>query len=170
MACNADYEFTNVVVKWPGSTHDSFILRNSRLWEDMEQNPLRGIILGDSAYPLRYWLMTPIQQPMDARQRLFNKCHSKTRVAIEQTIGQAKRRFNALHQENRRSMKNLSFDIMSCCILHNFAKRYGQPVFEGPDNAPWPQNDNDADGVNDEAGGSVRRTQITSSLWRRHHH
>uniref|UniRef100_A0A915EBV9 Uncharacterized protein n=1 Tax=Ditylenchus dipsaci TaxID=166011 RepID=A0A915EBV9_9BILA len=41
--------FTNVVAKWPGSTHDAFIMRNSNVWDEYEGVQLRGIILGDRA-------------------------------------------------------------------------------------------------------------------------
>uniref|UniRef100_A0A8W8IGR4 DDE Tnp4 domain-containing protein n=1 Tax=Magallana gigas TaxID=29159 RepID=A0A8W8IGR4_MAGGI len=49
---DADLRFTNAVVKWPGSTHDSFILANSSVPQLMET--LSGPwILGDSGYPLK---------------------------------------------------------------------------------------------------------------------
>jgi hypothetical protein len=54
--------FTNIVVKWPGSTHDSFILNNSGIPDAM--TGINGWLLGDSGYPLKKWLMTPlITQP-----------------------------------------------------------------------------------------------------------
>lgn len=61
--------FTNVVVNWPGSAHDSFIMRNSNIWHAFETGRLRGIILGDSAYALRPWLMTPFRRPTGVPQR-----------------------------------------------------------------------------------------------------
>ncbi len=51
--CDAKGKFLNLVARWPGSTHDSFILRQSDLWDAFEANEIDGIILGDSAYPLR---------------------------------------------------------------------------------------------------------------------
>ena len=66
VVCDADMKFTNVVSKWPGSTHDSFIWNNSQLAAVMEtrtQNGLGGWLLGDSGYPLRPYLMTPILNP-----------------------------------------------------------------------------------------------------------
>lgn len=61
--------FTNVVANWPGSAHDSFIMRNSNIWDAFENHGLRGIILGDSAYALRPWLMTPFRRPANVPQR-----------------------------------------------------------------------------------------------------
>jgi hypothetical protein len=40
--------FTNIVVKWPGSTHDSFILNNSGIPDAM--TGINGWLLGDSGY------------------------------------------------------------------------------------------------------------------------
>ncbi|XP_071124039.1 putative nuclease HARBI1 [Mytilus edulis] len=47
-------KFTNIVVKWPGSTHDSFIFRNSDVGIHLDQNhrgfDVGGLLLGDSGY------------------------------------------------------------------------------------------------------------------------
>ena len=43
--------FTNIVVKWPGSTHYSFILNNSGKPDVM--TGINGWLLGDSEYPLK---------------------------------------------------------------------------------------------------------------------
>ena len=50
--CDASGKLTNVVAEWPGSCHDSFILRSSKIWDFMERNQNLGTILGDSAYTL----------------------------------------------------------------------------------------------------------------------
>ena len=61
IVCDANLRVINCVVKNPGSVHDARMLRESALWRMFENQPpiLDGIILGDSAYPLREWLMTP---------------------------------------------------------------------------------------------------------------
>lgn len=42
----------NIVAKWPGSTHDSFILENSALKDMFERGAIpEGWLLGDSGYP-----------------------------------------------------------------------------------------------------------------------
>ncbi len=44
--------FTDMVQKWPGSTHDSFVWANSAVGEDAEREVFGQIIfLGDSGYP-----------------------------------------------------------------------------------------------------------------------
>lgn len=130
--CDHNHKFTSVYCKWPGSTHDAFVLRRSELWRIFENNSNKGIILGDSAYPCRYWLMTPFccrSNHLTPAQERYNSAHKKTRVVVENAFGQLKRRFGLLHQENRRSLEHISKDIVACFILHNYAKDQQQPDF-----------------------------------------
>jgi len=62
-------KFLNVVAMWPGSAHDSFILRNSEVWDAFEQRLINGTIIGDSGYPNRPWLMTPFLHPTNPHQQ-----------------------------------------------------------------------------------------------------
>ena len=65
----------NCVVKWPGSVHDARILRESALYRELPSNRPDGIILGDSAYPLLPWLMTPFLAATTPAQARFNTAH-----------------------------------------------------------------------------------------------
>lgn len=121
----------NVDVHWPGSSHDSFILRQSEVWNVMENASSNGIILGDSAYPVRPWLLTPLSNPRTPSEISYNISHKKTRVIIEHTFGRLKRRFHLLHSENRRrSIEGVVTDISACCVLHNVAILRNQDVIE----------------------------------------
>ena len=53
----------------------------------------RGFLLGDSAYGLSTFLLTPYKIPNCAEQDRFNAAHMKTRVKVECTIGILKARF-----------------------------------------------------------------------------
>ena len=78
--CNHQLKFTNLVVKWPGSTHDAFMWNTCRLYQDFENGHIRdGILLGDSAYPLQPWLITPIPFPENASEEQFNEHHRRVR-------------------------------------------------------------------------------------------
>ncbi len=63
----------DVVAQWPGCTNDARILNNSELARRFEEGRLRGILLGDSGYPLKTWLMTPIGQPQNAAEEAYNR-------------------------------------------------------------------------------------------------
>ncbi len=73
LICDSKYRITNVVARWPGATHDSRILLNSQVGERFETGALSGTLLGDSGYPLRKWLMTPILRPNNPAEHAYNK-------------------------------------------------------------------------------------------------
>lgn len=128
--CDYKRKFINMVVKHPGSAHDSFVLQDSSLWTHMENNPNVGFILGDSAYPCRKWLMTPLSNADRQSEKRYNYAHKRTRVLIENTFGVWKRRFAVLNTPNRRSLCNVARDIRATAILHNYAIMRNDPIPE----------------------------------------
>ena len=60
----SNYKITDVCARWPGSSHDTWVLRNSGLFDKFENGIYpgipRGILLGDSGYPCNSWLITPL--------------------------------------------------------------------------------------------------------------
>ena len=73
LICDANYKITNVVARWPGSAHDSRILQRSNIGQSFAAGDLQGILIGDSGYPLRPWLMTPILHPATAPEEDYNR-------------------------------------------------------------------------------------------------
>ena len=58
--CNANLIFRYVVAKWPGSHHDSFILKASTVHNRFKSGEFGDCwLLGDSGYPQKKWLITP---------------------------------------------------------------------------------------------------------------
>ena len=91
--------FTNISARWPGSTHDSHVFRTSAIGIHL-QNRYRGIdrvLLGDSGYPCRPFLLTSYRQPVEIKEQRFNSSHVSTRSTIERTFGIWKKRFNLMH-------------------------------------------------------------------------
>ena len=90
---NGQFMFCNS--RWPGSVHDSRVLRNSILYDAFQNGwrPFLGaVILGDSAYPSNDWIVTPFPNPQNDNQRAFNNAHKTTRSSIERAIGVLKAR------------------------------------------------------------------------------
>ncbi|RUS91083.1 hypothetical protein EGW08_001108 [Elysia chlorotica] len=137
IVCNSDMLIMDCVARHPGSAHDARILRESNLFAAMEGQPrqLQGLILGDSGYPVREWLMTPFLQPSNAQQEAFNLAHRQTRVTVERCVGVLKRRFHSLHTELRLEPAVASRVVYACCMLHNKATMLGlnddEPIDEG---------------------------------------
>ena len=76
--------FLDVVCKWLGSCHDSFILRQSNIYDHFERGKYgRSVLLGDSGYPLKSWLMTPIASPRNTAEEEYYKAHKKFRAVVE---------------------------------------------------------------------------------------
>lgn len=128
--CDHKGAFIHVSARWPGSTNDSFILRDSALWTAFESGDITGIILGDSAYPVRKWLMTPFRETHNDEAKIaYNTSLCKTRVLIEQAFGRLKRRWGILHQEVRMETKMVPKLIVVCMVLHNIAIDMNMPDF-----------------------------------------
>jgi hypothetical protein len=76
--------FVDTFVGWPGRSHDGRAFMNSPIYDDLEGGlKLRGglVLLGDSAYPLKQYLLTPFKQRgnLSPQQRLYNKRLSSAR-------------------------------------------------------------------------------------------
>uniref|UniRef100_H2SUZ6 DDE Tnp4 domain-containing protein n=1 Tax=Takifugu rubripes TaxID=31033 RepID=H2SUZ6_TAKRU len=133
---NADLQIINCVVRWPGSVHDSRILRECHIYHRFQQNTPDGILLGDSGYPLLCWLMTPFATVTSNSQQNFNYAHTSTRGTIERINGILKRRF-ACPNYLRVEPKEACNIICACIVLHNIAQKRRVPMEE--DDIPLPE-------------------------------
>lgn len=160
IVCNADLRVINCVVKNPGSVHDARMLRESSVWRNFEQQPplFDGLILGDSAYPLRDWLMTPLLNPQTAQERRYNAAFKCTRATVERCIGVIKRRFHCLHAELRYTPGRACRIITACIVLHNIALEFGTPMEDDPVNDD--DNDDECDMQPTRGGRAVRQDMI----------
>uniref|UniRef100_A0A8D0AD42 DDE Tnp4 domain-containing protein n=1 Tax=Sander lucioperca TaxID=283035 RepID=A0A8D0AD42_SANLU len=134
---DADLIITNCVVKWPGSVHDAHILRESALYRELQTNRPDGIILGDSAYQLLPWLMTPFLAATTPAQARFNTAHCKIRCAIERLNGVLKRHFAYLNYLPVEPQGACNI-ILACIVLHNIATRRNVPLCDDVYDAPEP--------------------------------
>lgn len=137
---NSNLEITNIVARWPGSAHDSTIFNNIRLRGTFEQRAYKdGLLLGDSGYPIKSYLITPLLNPRTPVEQLYNESHILTRNIIESLFEIWKRRFPvlALHLQ----LDKVMVVIVATAVLHNIARQNGDE--EPPENpnlnlpAPW---------------------------------
>lgn len=64
----------DIVVRWPGSAHDTNIFENSLLRMRFENGEFNnGLLLGDSGYPIRSYLITPLLNPVTQGENLLMK-------------------------------------------------------------------------------------------------
>lgn len=68
------YRYTSVYAKHAGGKHDSSILEASALWDAHENGEVGGLLLGDSGYPCKSWLLPPYKDPAPGSpEERFNK-------------------------------------------------------------------------------------------------
>lgn len=136
--CDADLRILSVNANWPGSSHDSFVWRNSQikrhLLDQHNRGELRGSwLIGDSGYPLQPILITPVSNPPpNSPQSNFNKAHIQARNTVERCIGVLKTRFRCLLRERtlRYEPRFIGSIMNACCVLHNLCIEYGVELDE----------------------------------------
>ncbi|WAR17990.1 HARB1-like protein [Mya arenaria] len=153
--------FTSINAIWPGSTHDAHVFRTSELFHFMETHHHGledGILLGDSAYPCKPYMLTPYLHPANEAQQHFNDAHCSTRNVIERAFGVLKRRFHILHTEIRMKPLKVSKIVVCCVVLHNLAKLWGEPDEFPPEDDQQPPTVLNHD---DDMSGKAVREYIT---------
>ena len=130
VVCNHQGIIFDVVARWPGSTHDSFVFRvlTGRL-AATSRGEWR--LLGDSGYHLRPYLFTPVANPRDVHDEDFNEAHRVARCIVERTIGRWMLCLRCLHK----SGGGLQFSPEKSCavicvtaMLHNIAAKAGVAI------------------------------------------
>ncbi|XP_052806171.1 putative nuclease HARBI1 [Mya arenaria] len=87
--------FIDAVVRWPGATNDATIFEMSGLKDYLEANAV-GVLLGDSGYALRNYVLTPILRPTANAKMANNDAHARGRVVVERAFGVLKSRFKSV--------------------------------------------------------------------------
>lgn len=130
--CDSSMKFLNIVAKYPGATHDSFILTNSNIYELFDSREIGiGWLLGDSGYPLRPWLMTPMLNASTEAEERYNRGHMRARCVVERSFGLLKSRFRCIDN----SAGTLLYGATKSCditvgvaVLHNMCINHGIPL------------------------------------------
>lgn len=92
--CDANLLILNVKSNYGGSSHDSFIWRNSNVRVHMQQiyyqqGEHNSWLLGDSGYPQEPWLMTPIRNmPREDPEGRYTAALTRARNCVERCIGE----------------------------------------------------------------------------------
>ena len=160
---------TDVCVGMPGSTHDARVLRLSTLWESGRNKCQNGLyhVLGDAAYPLQDWLLTPYRNVgiLTPQQTLYNALHGSKRRIIERTFGVLKRRWRRLGSGIQMDdMAEVNGLIMSACCLHNLCVLWHCDLEEDEEEEVNIANVNYAHNAVANDAGQAKRNDITLNL------
>lgn len=161
--CGPDLTFYNIVARWPGSVHDSRIFENSRICAILEEDLMPGHLLGDSGYPCRRYLLTPVAAPSNHHEEAYNRSHINTQNTIERAFGVLKRRFAYLGTTMRTSLDNTKAIVVASVVLHNIAVRTRLVLPGDNEEAIVNQVDNQYQGGHENIQGRLKRQQIIRS-------
>ena len=121
LMCDLNTRILDCVPDWPGSVHDSRIIKNCTVYNDFMSGRLKGVKLGDGGYGATTFLATPVKNPLTPEEQRYNRQHARGRAVIERTNGILKRRFFCLGSQLRIAIDRVPSTIYACCILHNKA-------------------------------------------------
>lgn len=158
--CDHQGRFIDTYVGWPGSVHDSRVLRNSPLYRQAIYPPPGHFILADGGYPCLQHplpLITPYKRPVQGvgAQR-FNSHHSRARSIIERAFGMMKTRFRAIFLQALEVHHTfVPHVITACAVLHNICLGAGDAM----DTEDAPEDD-----VQDE--GEMGLEAVNGAPWR----
>ncbi|KAG6461701.1 putative nuclease HARBI1 [Manduca sexta] len=131
---DSDLKIIGLCAKFGGAAHDSQVWSSWSISQYLEQennNGKIGWLLGDSAYPQRPYLMTPVLHPVEnTPEAHYTNMHVRARICVEQCIWLLKARWRCLmphrvlHYKPAMSAKIIN----SCAILHNLCLNDGIEV------------------------------------------
>ncbi|XP_065091624.1 putative nuclease HARBI1 [Ochlerotatus camptorhynchus] len=129
--CDANKSFMDICVGSPSKIHDSRIFTLSPLSDDLPQICHQKFhLLGDAAYPLREYLLTPYRNDgrMNQKKRKYNLKHAQTRVLIENAFGLLKTRFRQLMRLDFFFVERMCKFVTACCVLHNICISFNDNI------------------------------------------
>lgn len=76
---------------------------------------------------IKNYLITPLLNPIERKEQLFNEWQIRTRNSIERCFGVMKKRFPVLALGIRLHVSKVEAIVISCAVLHNIACQTGEP-------------------------------------------
>lgn len=127
LVCDHTLKIRDVFIGYPGSVHDARVFRTSPLCETLAEKCQDSYLLGDSAYPLSGYLLTPFTDKglLTPQQINYNIKHSSNRIVIEHCNGILKQKWRQLYHLKMRKIRNIVHSIRACCVVHNLALSEG---------------------------------------------
>lgn len=83
---------------------------------------------------------------------------------MERALGKLKTRWRCIFKELEDDTERVLFNVLACCILHNFCIIMGDDLDNSDDDDSDDDNDDDEDGRQDDVGGQEIRRVFTEFL------
>ena len=140
--CNADGQFLNVEIKWPGSVHDARVFANSEVQKGFSEKrfalfykelvpgeeAVSQLLIGDPAYPLLPNVMKEYTHCSTNEEVIFNQMLRSARNQIECAFGRLKARWRILLRPMDIPIHKVPNVVFACFVLHNFCERQNSDV------------------------------------------
>ncbi|XP_069567879.1 putative nuclease HARBI1 isoform X1 [Brachyistius frenatus] len=127
LVCDARGLLLSAETHWPGGLRDTVVLERSGLRKQL-QDTEDGWLLGDGRYPIRKWLMTPVDCPESPAEFRYNLAHTETHEIVDRTFRAIQTRFRCLDGTKgylQYSPERSSSILLACCVLHNASLQSG---------------------------------------------
>ena len=121
-AIGTTLQFIDWAGGWAGSVGDSMVFKNSQIFRDFVAGVYGNcIMLGDAAYGLQTWLMTPYERGLNLpeNQSRFNFWQSSARMTVERAFGVLKKRFPILLSPFSYNVEWVCSVVTFCVTVHN---------------------------------------------------
>ena len=133
---DSKYRFMWGSCGFPGNSHDSVILQSTNLWEQIQEKEylpniskklgVPPLILADSAFQLKPWLMKPYTNAkLTGKERYFNYRLSRARMVTECAYGQLKGRWRILLRKCESLPEEVKMITLARMVLHNICISQG---------------------------------------------
>ncbi|XP_063080010.1 putative nuclease HARBI1 [Engraulis encrasicolus] len=162
--CDARGKFLDIFVGYPGSVHDTRVMKNSSVYRAGRYPPPGFMILGDGGYQCLdapVCVMTPYKEPVNGPiQARYNYHHAKGRSIIERAFGMMKTRWRCTLFKALEVRPTFTPQIIaSCAFLHNVCMDNGDLLEPDEDVARDvfdPQPPRDPLAINERPGHATR--------------
>ncbi|XP_065310694.1 putative nuclease HARBI1 [Dermacentor albipictus] len=164
VVCDSNMRVLAIDPRFAGSCHDAYVWRGSALrsiFADTEIVHRGEFLLGDSAYPLEPWLITPVpgHPALSSPEGRFNQAHASMRSVVERCIGLMKSRFRCLQRYRALQYCPAVAEkiVAACAALHNLCLDASEPLLDDDSNiAGEDDDDDDDDALPSDDGGPTR--------------
>ncbi|KAA0063508.1 hypothetical protein IC582_011878 [Cucumis melo] len=151
---DAEGRFLDVSAGWPSSMKPATILRQSKLYEEIEKSsellkgpvynlddekPIPQYLIGDSCFPLFPWLLTPYielneEDSSGFRERAFNSTHGRAMALVNTAFCRLRARWKLLSKPWKEGCRDFfPFIILTGCLLQNFLIKCSEKLDEEQD-------------------------------------
>ncbi|XP_051918103.1 uncharacterized protein LOC127598335 [Hippocampus zosterae] len=151
-----------------GGLRHARALRESPLWEMAEQGRFDPsfYILGDSAYPLKPWLLKAFRQDgaLTPERRAYNESVRSARATVRAAFSRLKGRWRCLTKRNDGDIRVVKSMVLTCCALHNICERHAEEYRDQWDTPALSEmrdvDDEEDEEQEEEEGGDVRDSLV----------